>query len=297
MKKIHKGILLALLSSIFWAIGGNFTQYIFINSDFNFVTLVSIRMLLSGILITLFEMKLTGKEKAIEMLKDKTIWLPLLIFSIFGQIGIQLTFFATIKYSGAAFATLTSSLAPIIVIIYLSIKLKKRPRSVECIPMFTLFLGLFFVVTSANINTLLVDIRAVIYGIISACCFAFYLLYAKKLFKYPSTYIIGYTMIMGGVFLLPFSNLKMMITNLMKLNILFFFILLIVIGTVIPFCLFVESTRYVSSKIVSILSVCEPLISLAISIFIFHKTFTQIQLMGVFIVVFSVIVISIYSEE
>ncbi len=297
MKKTHKGILFALFSGIFWAIGGNFTQYIFMNSNFDFITLVSMRMFISGILILLVGIKLSGKEIAIKILKDKKIWLALIIFSIFGQMGMQLSFFGTIKYSGAAFATLTGSLAPVIVILYLSIKFKKLPRNVEIIPIFTMLMGLFFVITNADITTLLVDKRAVMFGLMYASYFAFYLLYAKRFFEYPSTYIIGITMITGGLLLFPCLNVKILLINLTRLDILFFFILLVIIGTVIPFYFFVESTRYVSAKIVSVISVCEPLVSLAISIFVFHKNFTYIQLMGVFIVILSVIIISVYSEE
>ncbi|VWL85868.1 DMT family transporter [Oceanivirga miroungae] len=287
-----KGIILCVISAIFWAVGGNFTQYIFIHSNFNFISLTSIRMLVSGLALTIIAILSNGLSPLKEMMKNKKIIVSLLIYAIFAQVGLQVPFFATIKYSSAAFATLIGTFAPVVVIFYYAITNRKLPRKLEMFLILVMLLGIFFVITSGNIRAIVVDIRAVIWGFISCFAYSFYLIYAKVFEKYPSSFIVGITMILGGLFLTPFTDFNMIAENILKKDILVFFILLIIIGTIIPFNSFLEATKHIGAKIASILSVLEPISSLFITIFIFNEKFTIIQLIGAILVIIAVIILS-----
>lgn len=291
-----KGIFLCVISAIFWAIGGNFTQYIFKNSNFNFVSLTSIRMLISGLLLTFISILNYGIKPLKEMLLSKKVIISLLIYGIFAQIGLQVPFFATVKYSNAAFATLIGSFAPVIVIFYYAITNKKFPKLLEILLIFLMLIGIFFVITSGNIYSIIVDIRAVFWGFLSCFAYSFYLIYSKEFKNFKSSYVVGITMIIGSIFLIPFTDYNMVYQNLIKLDILLFFILLIIIGTIIPFNFFLESTIYIGPKIASILSVLEPISSLFITIIIFKEVFTFIQILGSILVIVSIIIIS-YIED
>ena len=94
MNKKYYGIFLAAFSSTLWGIGGNFTQYIFNNSNFNYISLVAVRMLVAGILFILYGAYKDGINKAYDMVNNRYKFFDLLIYSIFGMLGVQLPFFA-----------------------------------------------------------------------------------------------------------------------------------------------------------------------------------------------------------
>jgi drug/metabolite transporter (DMT)-like permease len=99
-----------------------------------------LRLIIAGTLLLLF-LQLSGK-------KVMPIWkLPawrnrLLLFSIVGMLGLQFTFVKTIEESNAIVATLLQFLAPIFIIIYISVKHKKLPPKAQVIGIAGTLVGL-----------------------------------------------------------------------------------------------------------------------------------------------------------
>lgn len=297
MTKHTKGMLLSLFSAALWGIGGNFTQYIFTHSSFDFYNLVTIRMFLTGVIILLTGIYIEGSEKAVLMLKDREIRLKLYIYALFGMVGVQMPFFATIQYSSAPFATLIQFSTPIIIMIYISLKTRKRPTNNELASTLVILTGVFLVVTNGNFDTLIIDKRAIIWGIITACGFAFYLMYAINFFKWPTTFTMGYGMILGSIYLFIFLPDKNILKHFTDIKIILAFFMMVVFGTIIPFYFFVESIRYISPKLTSLLSVAEPIVSLLVAVMFFGDVFGFIQLIGIFLVIISVLLIGFFAKE
>ena len=297
MTKHTKGILLSLFSSTLWGIGGNFTQYIFKNSNFDFYNLVIIRMFLTGVIILIIGICIEGMKKALLMLKDKKIRLKLYIYALFGMVGVQMPFFATIQYSSAPFATLIQFSAPIIIMIYISLKTRKRPTNNELSYTLLILAGVFLVITNGNFYTLIVDKRAIIWGIITACSFAFYLMYAINFLKWPTTFTMGYGMILGSIYLFIFLPNKNILKHFTDIKIIIAFFMMVVFGTIIPFYFFVESIRYISPKLTSLLSVAEPIVSLLFAVLFFDAVFGLLQLIGIFLVIISVLLIGLFAKD
>ena len=297
MTKHTKGMILSLFSAALWGIGGNFTQYILKHSTFDFYNLVTIRMFITGIAILITGIYIEGSQKAILMLKDKKIRIKLYIYALFGMVGVQLPFFATIQYSSAPFATLIQFSAPIIIMIYISLKTRKRPTNNELASTIAILTGVFLVVTNGNFDTLIVDKRAIIWGIITACGFAFYLMYATNFFKWPTTFTMGYGMILASIYLFIFLPDKNILKHFTDINITLSFLILVIFGTIIPFYFFVESIRYISPKLTSLLSVAEPIVSLLVAVIFFDNVFGSIQLIGIFLVIISVLLIGFFAKD
>lgn len=292
-----KGILLSIFSASLWGIGGNFTQYIFANSSFTYMPLVTIRMFLTGIIVLMFGIYLEGLDKAIAMIKDRNTRLKLYIYSIFGMIGVQVPFFATIQYSSAPFATLIQFSTPLIIMIYISLRWRKMPTNHEIASTLTILTGVFLVVTNGNLDTLIVDKRAIIWGITTACGFAFYLIYAKEFFNWPTTFTMGYGMLLGSIELFIFLPNKNILIYFNNIKVILAFLFMVIIGTIIPFYFFVESIRYINAKLTSLLSVAEPIVSFFVAVIFFGDIFGIIQLIGVFLIIISVLIIGFFAKE
>ena len=111
-----KGILLAVSATVFWGFSGNITQYMFQISDVDAFTIVALRLLISGLILTLFALLSGYKTKFLEIFKNKDAQKDIIIFTVFGMIGTQLTFFSAIENSNAAVATLLQFLSPLFII-------------------------------------------------------------------------------------------------------------------------------------------------------------------------------------
>ena len=126
MKNRWLGIFMVVTSAVLWGISGTVSQYLFSVSSISVACVVSIRMFTAGVLLILISIYKGHKKKVIDILKDKNSCINIIIYSIFGMLGVQFTYFTAIAASNAAIATLLQYLAPIIVIIFYIIRLKQK---------------------------------------------------------------------------------------------------------------------------------------------------------------------------
>ncbi|MFZ1562901.1 MAG: DMT family transporter, partial [Leptotrichiaceae bacterium] len=99
--KRKKGIFLAISATVFWGFSGNVTQYMFQISDVDALTIVTLRLLISGFILTSFALLSGYKNTFLEIFKNKDARKNIIIFAIFGMVGTQLTFFSAIENSNA----------------------------------------------------------------------------------------------------------------------------------------------------------------------------------------------------
>ena len=117
------------------------------------------------------------------------------------MLGVQFTYFTTIAKSNAAIATLLQYLAPVIIIIYYLIRLKQKISLSETAALLMALSGTFLLLTNGNTESLIISKEAFFWGLASAFALAFYTIYVKKLLKWPSSVIIGWSMVIGGFIL------------------------------------------------------------------------------------------------
>lgn len=295
MNNKKHGIILALSAAILWGFSGNIAEYIFNNSNLNVGIYTTLRMFFTGVLLLIYGLYTNNIKQIKNLLLNKKTILNLIFYSIVGIALLQYSFALTVSLSNAAFTTLIQFLTPLMILIYLSLKYKKIPKNIEIICTLVALLGMFLMITAGNINTLKVSIFALILGLFSAITFTFYILYAKNLFHLPTTIIIGLGMIIGSISIMPFVNFETII-ELKKINILIAFSFNVLFGNILPFYLFSESTRYISAKITSLISGFEPLTALFIGILFMNNNFEYIQIIGAFLIIISVTLLSIKSE-
>lgn len=127
MKEKNKqlaGFSLAIIAAIFWGVSGTFGQFLFEQRHINVEWLVTVRLLFSAILLLVFS--LINKQKDLWLIwRNKRDVFQLLLFSLLGMMAVQYTYFAAIKYSNAATATVLQYSGPVMIAVYLAFKNKK----------------------------------------------------------------------------------------------------------------------------------------------------------------------------
>ncbi|MCI4060299.1 EamA family transporter, partial [Bacillus cereus] len=77
--------------------------------------LVSIRLIISGIILLIISSFGSRKKEIFGIWKQKSDAIKMILFCLFGMLAVQYTYFASMKEGNAAVATLLHYLAPIFI--------------------------------------------------------------------------------------------------------------------------------------------------------------------------------------
>ncbi|NMW29598.1 DMT family transporter [Escherichia fergusonii] len=295
MSSSRKGMLNVLIAAVLWGSSGVCAQYIMEQSQMSSQFLTMTRLIFAGfILLTL---SFVHGDKVFSVLQNRHDALRLLIFSIVGALTVQLTFLLTIEKSNAATATVLQFLSPTIIVAWFAIARKARPGILVLTAIFTSLIGTFLLVTHGDPTSLSISPTALFWGIASAFAAAFYTTYPSTLIaRYGTLPIVGWSMLLGGLILLPFyarQGTHFMVNG--SLILAFFY--LVVIGTAVTFSLYLKGAQLIGGPKASILSCAEPLSSAFLSLLLLGITFTVPDWLGTLLILSSVILISMDSRR
>jgi drug/metabolite transporter (DMT)-like permease len=286
-----KGIILVLIGASLWGISGTVAQFLFQQKGFSPEWLVVIRLLVSGAILLAFASKIE-KQRVWEIWKNKQDVISLLLFSILGLLAVQYTYFAAIKASNAATATVLQYLAPVLISCYLAIRSKRFPTKKEIIAVFFALLGTFLLVTQGNIQSLSISGWALFWGISSAITLAFYTLQPHKLLaKWGSTIIVGWGMLIGGISF-SFIHPPWVFQGQWSLNSYLAVIFIVIFGTLIAFYCYLESLKYINASEASLLASIEPLSAAFLAVLWLHVTFGLEEWMGTLCIISTIVILS-----
>ncbi|MGF0468373.1 DMT family transporter [Lysinibacillus fusiformis] len=292
-----KGILFIVSGAILWGATGPLMEWLLNHTSLTVSFMLTIRLSVAGMILLTY-LLLTGKN--IFGIWQHKLWgRQLIVFGIVGMLGVQFAFVAAIHESNAVLATLLQFLAPIFVVAYVSLSLKKWPPKYQVIGIIGTLMGLFLLLTNASFNSLLISPKALLWGVAVGLTFAFYTLYPARLMReWNVLLVVGWGMLIGGLTLGIVSRVWLsdqwtVFTNFKTLLLMF---ALIFFGTV-AFILFLSSMKYITAVETSILSSIEPLTAMIISVIVFGTSLGFWQLIGVFVMLVCVTWLSIAGEK
>lgn len=271
-------------------------EWILNNTNLSVSFFLTVRLITAGLCI-LFFLAITGKQ--IFLIWTDISWLKqLVVFSVLGMLGVQYTFVAAIEASNASIATLLQFLGPVYIILFLSWKNKIFPPKYQIIGIIGTLIGLFLLLTNANVKVLLISKEALLWGLAVGVAFSIYTVYPARLMKeWGVLLIVGWGMLVGGVVLAGVTQVWKSDewTHLTVFPINLIVVIIILIGT-IAFILFLSSMKYITAVETSILSSIEPLTAMIISVFWFGQILGSWQYIGVIIMLLFVTWLSIAGE-
>lgn len=110
------GYIYAIVAAILWGVSGNFGQFLFQKRGISIEWLVVVRLLVAGFILLAFSA--SGNKKDLRIIfKNRKDTLNLLLFAFLGMLAVQYTYFAAIKHSNAATATVLQYLGPVFIAI------------------------------------------------------------------------------------------------------------------------------------------------------------------------------------
>ncbi|MEJ8767259.1 EamA family transporter [Oceanobacillus sp. HCA-5259] len=292
------GFFFVIIGATFWGVGGTVSQKLFQDFQIEVDWLVTVRLLVSGILLLTIQYLTRDKKQVFDVWKNKRNAFQLLIFGLFGMLAVQYTYMASINHGNAAVATLLQYQAPIMIIAYLLVRRQMKLRRIDFVTVFLSLSGCFFLLTNGSLSGLSVPAPAVMWGILSGVAFAFYTLYAASLLAYfDSLVIVGWAMVIGGFtlsFIHPPWQMDFAALPLEGYLYLFF---VVIFGTMIAFWFFIESLHSLSPKETSLIGSLEPLAAVLTTVFWLKEPFGSFQWLGTACVIAMIVFMALADSE
>jgi drug/metabolite transporter (DMT)-like permease len=293
---IFKGFFLAVTAALLWGVSGTFGQFLFQQRGINIEWLITIRMLISGVFLLLFA-RFGEKADLFEIWKNKKDALQLAVFSITGMLAVQYTYFAAIKHSNAATATVLQYAGPVVIAMYLAFKNKKTPVLLEVFAIILAVLGTFLLVTHGNIDRLSISGTALFFGLASAIALAVYTLQPVKLLtKYKSSVVIGWGMLCGG-FVFSFVKAPWSIEGIWDAQSFWYTSFIVIFGTLIAFYAYLTAVQIIGGQKTSLLASVEPLSAAVLAVMWLHVSFSAIDWIGSLFIISTVFLLSKSSSK
>ncbi|MDR0921812.1 MAG: DMT family transporter [Lactobacillales bacterium] len=173
-KKNHQliGSVMAISSGALWALAGLMGQTFFENFHGSPEWITSTRLLFSGIILLIYGYIRQGKA-LFAIWREKTSVFHLILFAIFGMLGVQFTFYKTIELSNASTGTVLQFIAPIFILLYQVFFLKKKVKPLTIFLVLLTVVGIVLLVTHGDFGHLQISSLAIFTGVISALALAF----------------------------------------------------------------------------------------------------------------------------
>ncbi len=289
-----RGLILCALGASLWGISGIAGQYLLQDKSFSPGQLTAIRMFGAGILLMVASIiRRDGRIRLVAPLADKHNWPGIFIWTTLGLAGTQLTYFKTISLSNAPTATILEYLLPIVVVGWNCISWKRWPYRQEILCTLLAFLGTVLLVTKGQWGTLAISPAALFWGIVSAFVTAFYNIQPRPLIKkYTALPVLTWSMLMGGMVLVPLTEVWHF-TGVIDWQSLAAYLVVVILGTVCSFGLYLSSARYLSAVEMTVIAAVEPLSSVVLAALFFGQTFGLMELAGIVLIIGAVLEISI----
>ena len=291
MSKTMKGTLMTLIAGIAWGLSGACGQYLLAHG-FTAIGLTTIRLVFSGAVLLLLAY-LADQEKVKAFLRDRSSYLPLLLFAFLGLLMTQLTYLEAIDATNAGTATVFQYLCPVGVLAYSCVKDRVAPTVSEIFSMVLAIAGTFLIATHGQLNQLAITPKGLAWGLVSAFAYALYIILPIQLIqKWGSMLVIGVGMAIPGILMLPFSGLLSSSENY-RFDTWMALFGLVVIGTIFAYTAFLKGTSLVGAVKGSLLASFEPISAVFFAFVIMKEHFFMVDVIGMAMILLAVLLISL----
>ena len=289
----RRGYLYVILAAVLWGVSGSSAKFLF-NSGISPFQLVQLRLTIAAIGLLAW---LLIRKPALLRIARGDIW----YFALFGIAGMgacQFTYLYAISKIKVAAAILLQYLAPSFIAVHAVVFSRDRLSLSTVVALAGATLGCYFVVGAYNLELLSMNQAGVVSGILSAVAFAWYSIHGE----YGMRRYSPWTVLFYAIF---FAAL---VWNLLHPPLEAFFhpytaaewgwILYIgIMGTLLPFGLYLEGVNLIRSTRASITAILEPITAGAVSFFFLNERMHSLQIFGGCLVIASIILLQLKQEK
>lgn len=290
-----KGILLALLAGILWGITGPLGQFLFDEKTITPEWLVTCRLIVSGTVI-LLGMFVKRRWEIFTIWKDKKDAVHMVIYSVAGMMAVQYSFFVAVEASNGGTATVLQYTNPVMIILYLALFQKVRPKSKEVAAVLLALAGIFLLSTNGNLHTLVITPKGLFMGLLCAVFTCFYSMLPRRLMeKYDEVMVCGWSMFIGGIVLAIWKN-PWEVGAGADYQVWGLFGMLVLFGTVIPFIASLKAIMLSDPMYANVLASIEPVVASFLTFLFLGTTFGGFEILGFGCIILTIVMLSLNKK-
>ena len=275
----QRGVICAVLGAVSWGFSGTCSQYMFTHYEISSTWLTSMRMFLSGIVLLI--MCLCGQRKQLlGLLKNRRDMAREVVFAVAGLMFVQFTYLTAIQYSNSATATVLQNLSVAFIAVIVAVQTRKMLSKKHVFSIALALFGVFLIATHGNPSSMVISGKGLFWGICCAFGVVTYTMLSTRLVaKWGSQAVSAYGMLIGGLVLGIGTG---SFWKPASLDLAGFFVLglIVAIGTVGAFTLFLQGISEIGAVKATIIGCLEPVSATVISAFWLGSVFEPIDLLG-----------------
>jgi drug/metabolite transporter (DMT)-like permease len=293
LKNHRWGYLYVVLATLMWGLSGSSAKFLF-NSGITPFQLVQMRLTISAAL--LFLCLFIRFSHLLKISRSDIFYF--ILFGTVGMAGVQFTYLFTISKIKVAAAILLQYLAPSFIALHSVVFMHEKLNRSTVIALVGATFGCYLVVGAYNLEILSMNIIGIISGLLSALTFAWYAIHGEYgMRRYNPWTVLFYALLFGAVvwnilhppleaFMHAYSPIQWL------------WILYIgVMGTLVPFGLYLEGINLIRSTRASITATLEPITAGIISYIFLNEIMEVPQIAGGIIVIASIILLQLNQEQ
>ena len=288
-----KGYIFVISAALLWAVSGSSAKFLF-NSGLSPYELVQLRITLAASLLCLW---LGVRAPGLLLVSRRDI--PyFIVFGVIGMASVQFTYLFAISKINVAAAILLQYLAPVFITLYAIFFQKDTLRHKTVLALVGAVTGCYLVVGAYNLDLLALNLAGIISGLLSALGFAWYSIHGEYGMRtYEPWTVLFYALFFAGltwnVAHPPFAAF-MKNYSAVEWGFIFY---IGVMGTLVPFGLYLEGINLIRSTHASITATLEPISAGIISYLFLGEVMDVLQIAGAILVMGSVILLQSDSRR
>lgn len=289
MRKKQFWAAMAALACVMWGISGLFAKSLFnVSKDITPLWLTQIRLIISGLILLLT----AGVMRQRPLACLKTDCKTLTAYGLLGLVPVQLFYFVVVQQANASVATVLQFCGPFIVMAYMVARHKQVLRWLDVLAALGAFAGVFLLATHGDVSHLALTPAVLFWGALSAIGVATNTLIPIKILKrVPSLVVTGWGMLFAGIALFLIHPQFASVPNTPRVWI--DVLGVIIIGTLIPFQLMMNSLRFILPSTATLLDAFEPWSATIGSVLFFGLVMTPWDIAGSILVVVSTLALNV----
>ena len=276
---VKRGILCCVIGAMSWGFSGACSEAFFKYYTVDPAWVTAVRMLAAGILLMAWVM--ARKQLCLtDIVKDRKGVLQILAFSLAGLTLCQFAYLNAIRWTNSGTATVLQNLSIVFVTLYVCIATKKLPqkRIVLCIVL--ALIGVWLLSTGGKPGNMEMSPQGLFWGLASGFGVASYsLLSNKPVERWGSIPVTGMGMFVGG-FVLFAAIRAWNIPAGLDFRALVLLAVIVLVGTVGAFTLFLQGINMVGPVKASLLACLEPLTAATLSALWLRSSFSFTDIIG-----------------
>ena len=295
-KTVDSGLLIGSLqviaAGVCWGTLGIFSTQLG-KLGFTSFEITTLRVVTAGIIVLILLPRLISTFKRLTIKE----WLGLTLQSLIGVLGMTLCYFFAVQHVGVSMAVALLYTAPIFSLVFAKIILGENSSFKAILLALVAVIGVACLMLGDKVSLNM----GMLVGLLSGLCYSLYGILGKKAISHnhPANLVLFSSAAFSAFVLLFLPQTYHTYNTLVSLpsSAILFVLGLSVVGTIVPFFLYMTALKKLPATKASVFTIVEPLTAIMLATLLLNQSLKPLQMLGVALIVFATLINAIWAKS